>query len=107
MVVRVAGHAQRAVLTCRVLCCVLPTPHLRLQEHQQHRGAVSKVLFTPEGDRLLSCGADGGLCVYDVVQIYAPVKFLSAGVKDLKVRAACCQLPWQQRQPLFWSLDCG
>jgi hypothetical protein len=44
-----------------------------------------QALYSPDGARLYTAGADGGLCVYDVAQVYMPVKFLSAGQRDLKV----------------------
>ena len=43
------------------------------------------MVYSADGTRLYTGGADGGLCVYDVPQVYQPTKFLSGGVKDLKV----------------------
>lgn len=57
-----------------------------VQEQQQHRAAVAELLFAPSGDRLFSGGMDGALVVYDVQRMYAPTQFLSAGVRDIKVR---------------------
>ena len=56
-------------------------PHLHTSSHLQ----FSQVLFSPDGAWLYSAGVDGGLCVYDVVQVYNPVKFLPAGGKGIKV----------------------
>ncbi|PNH08695.1 WD repeat domain-containing protein [Tetrabaena socialis] len=56
-------------------------------EQQQHRAAVAELVFSPSGDRLFSGGMDGALVVYDVQRLYAPMQFLSAGVRDIK---ACC-----------------
>ena len=71
-------------------CWAVSPPHKKPpplpQEHKQHRGPVSQVLFSPDGAWLYSAGVDGGLCVYDVVQVYNPVKFLPAGGKGIKVR---------------------
>ena len=58
-----------------------------LQEHLQHRGDVVEVLYSPDGLWLYSAGADGVLSVYDVQQVYTPVKCLAAGAKNVKVRA--------------------
>ncbi|GFH23849.1 uncharacterized protein HaLaN_21537 [Haematococcus lacustris] len=60
-------------------------PFVCLQEHLQHRAEVLQVAYSPDGSRLYSAGADGGLCVFDVAQVYAPIKFLSAGKRDVRV----------------------
>lgn len=67
-----------------VVFCLPPQTYMQ-QEHQQHRAALVQLAYSPDGTKLFTGGADGGLCVYDVVQIYQPVKFLSAGVRDIKV----------------------
>ena len=51
-----------------------------LQEHCQHKGAVTEVLFTPNGALLLTAGSEGNICVYDVAQNYMPVKYLAASL---------------------------
>ena len=51
-----------------------------LQEHCQHKGAVTEVLFTPNGGLLLTAGSEGNICVYDVAQNYMPVKYLAASL---------------------------
>lgn len=56
-----------------------------VQEHMQHKAAVVQISYSSDGVRLYTGGADGGLCVYDVAQVYLPTKFLAAGVRDLKV----------------------
>ncbi|GAX72875.1 hypothetical protein CEUSTIGMA_g330.t1 [Chlamydomonas eustigma] len=56
-----------------------------VQEHKQHRGRISQVLFSTDGNWLYSAGYDGGLCVYDVIQVYNPVKFLPAGSRGIKI----------------------
>jgi hypothetical protein len=66
---------------------MLPVISLPLQEHLQHKAEVVQALYSPDGARLYTAGADGGLCVYDVAQVYMPVKFLSAGQRDLRVSA--------------------
>ncbi|KAJ9518454.1 hypothetical protein QJQ45_018495, partial [Haematococcus lacustris] len=60
-------------------------PFVCVQEHLQHRAEVLQVAYSPDGSRLYSAGADGGLCVFDVAQVYAPIKFLSAGKRDVRV----------------------
>lgn len=71
-------------------CKIFPQSHNMLvstpaQEHQQHRGAVLEIAYSPDGTWLYSAGEDGGLCVYDVVQSYRPTKYLSVGAKGIKV----------------------
>ena len=56
------------VCAARVLC----TP----QERQQHTGPVTQLLFTPDGSRLLSCGADGRVVAYALHHGCLPVKAL-------------------------------
>lgn len=56
-----------------------------IQDHKQHRSSVLQVAFSPDGAWFYSAGEDGGLCVYDVAQVYTPVKFLPAGGKGTKV----------------------
>lgn len=56
-----------------------------LQEQQQHRCGLVQLAYSSDGSYLFTAGCDGGLCVYDVSQVYQPVKFLSAGVKDIRV----------------------
>ncbi|GFR42731.1 hypothetical protein Agub_g3650 [Astrephomene gubernaculifera] len=65
----------------------VPTTTL-LQEQQQHRGAVAELVFSPDGERLFSGGADGALVTYDVQRLYAPTQYLSAGVRDIRVCVA-------------------
>lgn len=48
-----------------------------LQERQQHAGAVTQLLFTPDGSRLLSCGADRRVVVYAVHHGCLPLKALT------------------------------
>lgn len=62
------------------LCCSSVT-----QDHLQHRAEVTQIVFAPDGTRMYSGGADGGLCVYDVTQVYQPTKFLPSGARDLRV----------------------
>jgi WD40 repeat protein len=50
-----------------------------LQECQQHVGSVTQLLFTPDGSRMLSCGADGRVVVYAVHHGCLPVKALTMG----------------------------
>ncbi|KAL6762256.1 WD40-repeat-containing domain protein, partial [Haematococcus lacustris] len=64
---------------------VASTTLLQASEHLQHRAEVLQVAYSPDGSRLYSAGADGGLCVFDVAQVYAPIKFLSAGKRDVRV----------------------
>jgi len=52
----------------------------RTQEHLQHRAEVTQVVFSPDGARMYSGGADGGLCVYDVAQVSWPVSGCDANV---------------------------
>ncbi|KAG1677552.1 hypothetical protein FOA52_014450 [Chlamydomonas sp. UWO 241] len=59
-----------------------------VKEHSQHKGEVTQLLYSPDGWWLYSAGNDGGLCVYDVAQVYAPIKFLSAGGKHAKMCVA-------------------
>ena len=40
-----------------------------MQEHKQHQSEVLQVLYSTDGARLFTAGADGGLCVYDVAQV--------------------------------------
>lgn len=47
-----------------------------LQEQQQHKGAVTQLLFAPDGSRLLSCGADGKLVACDASTQWSAVKVL-------------------------------
>jgi WD40 repeat protein len=47
-----------------------------LQEQQQHKGAITQLLFTPDGSRLLSCGADGKLVACDTSRQFTAVKVL-------------------------------
>jgi WD40 repeat protein len=47
-----------------------------LQEQQQHKGPVTQLLFTPDGSRLLSCGADGKLVACDTSRQCTAVKVL-------------------------------
>lgn len=48
-----------------------------LQERQQHAGPVMQLLFTPDGSRLLSCGADGRVVVYTMHHGCRPLKALT------------------------------
>lgn len=78
----VAYHPNRYELACgfangRMRVFDVPSTTL-LQEHPQHRYPVVAVQYTLDGSQLLSLGEDGGLCVYDVTQIYLPVKMLAA-----------------------------
>ena len=58
------------------------------QEHKQHRGTVLQVLFSPNGSWLYSAGADGGLCVYDVVQVW-----VGGGRGAVQIQSiTCCSL---------------
>jgi hypothetical protein len=72
-------EAARARHSC---CRALHPP----QELQQHRAAVAELRFCPSGARLYSAGLDGMLVVYDATRLYAPVQYLSAGVRDMRVR---------------------
>ncbi|KAK9823925.1 hypothetical protein WJX72_006401 [[Myrmecia] bisecta] len=53
-----------------------------VQEHRQHRGAVTHLLFAPNGDCMFSLGAEGNLCVYNVAQDYLPIKYLQTSPPD-------------------------
>jgi len=46
----------------------------QLQEYRQHQGMVVSLVYTPDGSKLFSAGADGLICVYDAVRNYQPVK---------------------------------
>lgn len=91
MVTAAAFHPLHHELACgfesgRLRVFDVPTTML-VQEHAQHRGPLVELVYSPCGTRLHSGAMDGTLVVYDVLQVYAPVKFLSAGVRDIKVRA--------------------
>ncbi|KAF6264700.1 hypothetical protein COO60DRAFT_1654818 [Scenedesmus sp. NREL 46B-D3] len=45
-------------------------------EQQHHKGAVTQLLFTPDGSRLLSCGVDGKLVACDTSRQCTAVKVL-------------------------------
>lgn len=90
MVTAAAFHPLHHELACgfesgRLRVFDVPTTML-VQEHAQHRGPLVELVYSPCGTRLHSGAMDGTLVVYDVLQVYAPVKFLSAGVRDIKVR---------------------
>jgi WD40 repeat protein len=68
------AYDRRALLIhCHTLCCALADC---LQEQQQHKGAVTQLLFTADGSRLLSCGADGKLVACDTTRQCTAVKVL-------------------------------
>lgn len=55
---------------------LLPLLQSYPQERQQHVGPIIQLLFTADGSRLLSCGADGRVVVYAVHHGLLPVKAL-------------------------------
>mmetsp|Transcript_29519 Transcript_29519/g.74236 ORF Transcript_29519/g.74236 Transcript_29519/m.74236 type:complete len:83 (+) Transcript_29519:291-539(+) len=55
------------------------------QEHQQHRAAVTAVVLSADGDHMFSGSADGSICVYDILQHYLPIKYLSTSLPNSKV----------------------
>ncbi|WIA16802.1 hypothetical protein OEZ85_013742 [Tetradesmus obliquus] len=60
-----------------------------LLEQQQHKGAVTQLLFAPDGSRLLSCGADGKLVACDAsTQCAAAAAEAGAGGATISVFAA-------------------
>ncbi|CAN0054207.1 unnamed protein product, partial [Laminaria digitata] len=50
---------------------------LTVFETQQHRGAVQQVVFTPDGTRVISAGADGLLCLYDAHRGYQAMRVMA------------------------------
>ncbi|WIA37015.1 hypothetical protein OEZ86_013999 [Tetradesmus obliquus] len=59
-----------------------------LLEQQQHKGAVTQLLFAPDGSRLLSCGADGKLVACDASRQCAAAAEAGAGGATISVFAA-------------------
>ena len=59
-----------------------------VQEHRQHKKAVQDIVFTADGDLLLSAGAEGNLCVYDVRQNYVPIKYLATSSPKSQITVA-------------------
>jgi hypothetical protein len=55
-------------------CCTAALT--QLQECQQHTSPITQVLFTADGSRLISCGADGRVVAYAVSQGCLPIKAL-------------------------------
>ena len=53
-----------------------------VQEHHQHRAAVVDIAFTPDARLMLSAGADGNICVFDVGQGYLPTRFVATCAPD-------------------------
>ena len=85
-------HQSASYPLAPVAICCRPAIHhtaplLRvLQEHRQHRAAVEQVMFSADGERLFTAGGDGSICVYDVAQIYLPVKMLATNGAPGRVR---------------------
>ena len=65
----------------------VPTTEMS-HEYQQHRGAVLKILYSPDGRRVYSAGEDGHICVYDVSRGYQPVKMVASDVPSERVSIA-------------------
>lgn len=61
---------------------------------------IVQVVFTPDGKRLISAGADGLLCVYDTSHGYHPIRAMACDVPEpsrtisLSVSVACIYCPW-------------
>jgi WD40 repeat protein len=70
-----------------------------LQEQQQHKGAVTQLLFTPDGSRMLSCGADGKLVACDTkkqctaVKVLLPTNMTSSNTTSSSSSVGHVQLP--------------
>eukprot|EP00051_Salpingoeca_urceolata_P017149 m.231562 g.231562 ORF g.231562 m.231562 type:complete len:1844 (-) comp18876_c0_seq6:786-6317(-) len=45
-----------------------------LAEHQQHHSSVVMVVYSPDGQRLLSVGTEGAIVQYDATQSYNPLR---------------------------------
>jgi WD40 repeat protein len=70
-----------------------------LQEQQQHKGPVTQLLFTPDGSRMLSCGADGKLVACDTsrhctaVKVLLPTNMTSSNTTSSSSSAGQAQRP--------------
>eukprot|EP00892_Ulva_mutabilis_P005257 jgi/Ulvmu1/3102/UM015_0142.1 len=64
----------------------VPTTSL-IKEFKLHRSGVKQIMFSPDGERLLSLGNDGYINVYDVLQVYLPSKVLAMAPEKVQSAA--------------------